>query len=462
MASIFDRISAGANRLSHAWNAFINTPDSSKHRAGSGSSISVGGNPSRNRLTVSMDRSILASIYTRMAIDTAAINLNHVYQDDAGRLLRYAKTGLNNCLTLRANIDQGARQFKQDIVMTLFDKGVIAIVPVDTSDVPFRSGSYDILTMRVGEIVNWYPRYVRIRLWNDVLGRKEELTLPKSMVAIVENPLYSVMNEPNSTYQRLIRKLNLLDSVDEAAGSGKLDIIIQLPYVVKNETRQAQAEERARDIEAQLKGSKYGVAYIDGTERVTQLNRPAENNMLSQIEFLTSLLYSQLGLSPSVFDGTADEKTLLSYYNRTIEPILAAISEAMTSTFLTKTARTQGQAIEYRRDPFKLLTINDLAGLADKLTRNEILTSNEFRSLIGFKPSDDPQADKLLNKNLPMQSQAAVSAMANLGEISATQDQSAIKVYPQKPQLALPSKSAPAPQPAETNQPTPPLPKRGE
>jgi hypothetical protein len=302
------------------------------------------------------------------------------------------------------------------MAMSLFDKGVIAIVPVDTSDVPLKSGSWDIYTMRVGEIVNWYPRHVRVRLWNDILGRKEELTLPKSVVAIVENPLYSVMNEPNSTYQRLIRKLNLLDSVDEAASSGKLDIIIQLPYAVKNETRQAKAEERARDVEAQLKGSKYGIAYIDGSERITQLNRPSENNMLSQIQFLTSLLYSQLGLSPAVFDGTADEKTLLAYYNRTIEPILAAITEAMKSTFLTKTARTQGQSIEYYRDLFKMLAVSDLADLADKLTRNEILSSNEFRSLIGFKPSNDPNADKLINKNLPVQAQPA----ANVGHVTAT------------------------------------------
>ena len=431
MVSIFDRAASVMNQLSHAWNAFTNKPDENMNlRSAFGGYSTTSINPGRNRLTTSNDRSIITSIYTRVGIDVAAININHVYLDDNKRYLKDAGSGLNNCLTLQANIDQGGRAFRQDIAMTLFDKGVIAIVPIDTSDVPLASGSYDIYTMRVAEIINWYPQHVRVRVYNDILGRKEELTLAKTNVAIIENPLYSVMNEPNSTYQRLLRKLSLLDSVDEAASSGKLDLIIQLPYVIKNETRKEQAEERARDIESQLKGSKYGVAYTDGSEKITQLNRPVENNMLAQVQFLTAMLYSQLGLTPSVFDGTADEKTLLNYYNRTIEPILGAIAEGMKRTFLTKTARSQGQSIEYYRDPFKLLAIQDLAELADKLTRNEILSSNEIRGLLGFKPSVDPNADKLLNKNLPVQAQSA----ADLGSLKATP-------VPPKP-LALPAGSA--------------------
>lgn len=439
MVSIFDRFAGGANRLAHAWNAFINTPDQVNTRSGNGGFSNSGTNPSRTRLISSNDRSIISSIYNRIGIDTAAVNINHVYLDPNKHYLKDAPSGLNNCLMLKANIDQGARAFRQDMAMTLFDKGVIALVPIDTSDVPLPSGSYDIYTMRVGEVINWYPQFVRVRVYNEQTGRREELTLSKTLVAIVENPLYSVMNEPNSTLQRLLRKLNLLDSIDEASSSGKLDMIIQLPYVVKNDTRREQAEERARDIENQLKGSKYGVAYTDGTEKITQLNRPVENNMLSQVQYLTGLLYSQLGLTEAVFDGTADEKTMLNYYNRTIEPILGAIAESMKATFLTKTARSQGQSIEYYRDPFKLLAISDLAELADKLTRNEILSSNEFRSLIGFKPSSDPQADKLLNKNLPFQSQQAMSAMDKLTGASPQQIQAQQATLPQKAPLALPS-----------------------
>lgn len=407
MVTLFDRFADGTNRLAHAWNAFVNNPDPKPRNSGFGGFSNSGANPSRTRLIVSGDRSIISSIYTRIGIDVASISMYHVYLDDNKRYLRDANTGLNNCLTLQANIDQLARAFRQDIAMTLFDKGVIAIVPVDTSDTPLLSGSYDILSLRVGEIINWYPRHVRVRVYNDKKGIREDITMPKSVVAIIENPLYSVMNEPNSTLQRLLRKLNLLDTIDEASGSGKLDLIIQLPYVVKNDTRKQQAESRAKDIEQQLKGSKYGVAYTDGTEHITQLNRPVENNMLAQVELLTGMLYSQLGLSSTVFDGTADEKTMLNYYNRTIEPILGAIAESMKANFLTKTARTQGQSVEYFRDPFKLLAIEDLSEIADKLTRNEILTSNEFRALIGFKPSSDPNADKLLNKNLPIQAQPA-------------------------------------------------------
>ena len=404
MVSIFDRFAAGANRLAHAWNAFTNTPDQTVggDRVSYGGFSSYGGRPDRNRLNPVNDRSIISSIYTRLGMDVASVSINHVYLDENKHYARDAKSGLNNCLTLQANIDQGARAFRQDIAMTLFDKGVIAIVPVDTSDAPLMSGAWDIYTMRVGEITQWYPQHIRVRVYNELTGQKEEITLPKNMVAIVENPLYSVMNEPNSTLQRLVRKLSLIDTVDEAASSGKLDLIIQLPYVIKNETRKEQAEDRARDIEMQLKGSKYGIAYTDGSEKVTQLNRSVENNMLAEVQFLTSMLYSQLGLTQEVFDGTADEKTLINYYHRTVEPILGAIAEAMNRAFLTKTARTQGQSVEYYRDPFKLLAVADLAELADKLTRNEILSSNEFRSLIGFKPAADPNADKLLNKNMPV------------------------------------------------------------
>jgi len=420
VASLFDRAANGVKQLAHAWNAFMDQPVQGPTRMGFGGSVNSGASPGRNRMAVSNDRSIITSIYTRVGIDVAAINMNHVYLDENKHYLRDAKSGLNNCLTLKANIDQGARAFRQDVAMTLFDKGYIAIVPIDTSDTPLLSGTYDIFTLRVGEIINWYPRHVRLRVYNDIKGVKEEITMPKDVVAIVENPLYSVMNEPNSTYQRLLRKLSLLDSIDEAASSGKLDLIIQLPYAVKNETRKDQAEERARDIENQLKGSKYGVAYTDATEKITQLNRPVENNMLAQVQFLTGMLYSQLGLAESVFNGTADEKTLLNYYNRTIEPILGAITESMKSSFLTKTARAQGQSIEYYRDPFKLLAIQDLAELADKLTRNEILSSNEFRGLLGFKPSSDPNADKLLNKNLPIQAGVPAPSSTDLGEIPST------------------------------------------
>lgn len=407
MVSIFDRISYAADSLAHSWNAFTNTPKQTRQRSGLGSFMSGGPNPSQSRLSVTGDRSIITSIYTRIAIDVAAVMINHVYVDDNRRYLRGANSGLNNCLKLEANLDQGGRAFRQNIASSLLDKGYIAIVPIDTSDSPLPSGSYDILTMRVGEIVAWAPLYVRVRLYNQATGNREELWLPKHICAIVYNPLYDVMNEPNGTYQRLLRKLNLLDAVDEAASSGKLDIIIQLPYVVRDKMREEQAEQRARDIESQLKTSRYGVAYTDGAEKITQLNRPAENNMLAQVQFLTSMLYSQLGLTEAVFDGTAEEKVMLNYYNRTVEPILGAIAEAMKRTFLTKTARTQGQSIEYYRDPFKLLSLDDMGSIVDKLSRNEILSGNELRALLGYKPSEDANADKLLNKNLPVQAQTA-------------------------------------------------------
>ncbi len=428
MVSIFERISSAADTLAHSWNAFVNTPPQVRQRSGLGSFMGGGPNPSQNRLSVTNDRSIITSIYTRIAIDVAAVTISHVYLDENRRYLKDANSGLNNCMNLEPNLDQGGRAFRQDIAASLLDKGYIAIVPIDTSDDPLPSGSYDIYSMRVGEIVAWAPKFVRVSLYNDDSGNKEELWMSKKMVAIVHNPLYAVMNEPNGTYKRLLRKLNLLDAVDEAASSGKLDIIIQLPYVVRDKMREEQAEQRARDIESQLKTSRYGVAYTDGAEKITQLNRPAENNMLAQVQFLTSMLYSQLGLTEAVFDGTADQKVMLNYYNRTIEPILGAIAEEMKRTFLTKTARTQGQSIEYYRDPFKLLTLDDMGNIVDKLSRNEILSGNELRALLGYKPSTDPNADKLLNKNLPIQAQAADGSSpisgGQLPEIPATRIQS--------------------------------------
>jgi hypothetical protein len=337
-----------------------------------------------------------------LAIDIAGVPIKHVKLDKDGRFLDDVESGLNYCLTVEANLDQAARAFRQDIVMTLFDRGVAAIVPVETTIEPQNAGSFDIKNMRVGEIVSWMPRHVKVSVYNEAVGRREEITLEKKFVAIVENPLYAVMNEPSSTLQRLIRKLNLLDSVDEQSGSGKLDLIIQLPYVIKTEAKQAQAEKRRKDIEFQLKDSKYGIAYTDGTEKITQLNRPVENNLLQQIQYLTDLLYSQLGLTQEIMNGTADEKTMLNYYNRTVEPIITAIVESLKRTFLTKTARSQGQSVVYFWDPFKLVPVSELAEIADKFTRNEILTSNEIRQVIGRKPvRDDPKADELRNSNMP-------------------------------------------------------------
>lgn len=387
------------DKLAHAWNAFTSQDEQYRIEAGFGGSY--GSRPDRNRLTYASDRSIIASIYTRLSIDAAAVAIRHVRTDDAGRYLANVNSGLNYCLNEEANIDQAARAFRQDVVMTMFDKGVVAIVAVDTSINPRDSGSFDVKTLRAGEVVHWLPDRVRVSLYNEVTGRKEEVTVAKKYCAIIENPLYSVMNEPNSTLQRLIRKLSLLDSVDEQASSGKLDLIIQLPYVIKSEARKQQAEQRRKDIEMQMAGSKYGIAYTDGTEKITQLNRPAENNMLKQVEFLTNMLYGQLGLTEDVFNGTADEKTMLNYYNRTIEPVLAAVTEGLKRAFLTRTARTQGQSVQYFRDPFKLVAVGDLAEIADKMTRNEILSSNEVRSIIGLPPAKDPRADALVNKNIP-------------------------------------------------------------
>ncbi len=390
------------SRLKHAWNAFTGTDYTTYQDVGPGYSS----RPDRIRLTKGNERSIITSVYNRIALDVAALNVQHIRLDENGRFLSVIQDGLNTCLTVEANIDQTARAFIQDIVVSMLDEGCVAIVPVDTTYDPSVTGSYDIQTMRVGKILDWYPQHVRVRLYNERTGTKENILVPKSTVAIVENPLYAVVNEPNSTMQRLIRKLNLLDVIDEQSGSGKLDLIIQLPYVIKTEARRQQAENRRKDIEAQLSGTKYGIAYADGTERITQLNRSVNNNLMSQIEYLTSMLYSQLGITQSILDGTADEKTMLNYNNRTIEPIISAIVDEMKRKFLTKTARSQSQSISFFRDPFKLVPVNDIAEIADKFTRNEIMTSNEIRQVIGMKPSDDPRADELRNKNLSAPSES--------------------------------------------------------
>lgn len=390
------------SRLKHAWNAFTGTDYTTYQDVGPGYSS----RPDRIRLTRGNERSIITSVYNRIALDVAALNVQHIRLDENGRFLSVIQDGLNTCLTVEANIDQTARAFIQDIVVSMLDEGCVAIVPVDTTYDPSVTGSYDIQTMRVGKILDWYPQHVRVRLYNERTGTKENILVPKSTVAIVENPLYAVVNEPNSTMQRLIRKLNLLDVIDEQSGSGKLDLIIQLPYVIKTEARRQQAENRRKDIETQLSGTKYGIAYADGTERITQLNRSVNNNLMSQIEYLTSMLYSQLGITQSILDGTADEKTMLNYNNRTIEPIISAIVDEMKRKFLTKTARSQSQSISFFRDPFKLVPVNDIAEIADKFTRNEIMTSNEIRQVIGMKPSDDPRADELRNKNLSAPSES--------------------------------------------------------
>lgn len=390
------------SRLKHAWNAFTGTDYTTYQDVGPGYSS----RPDRIRLTKGNERSIITSVYNRIALDVAALNVQHIRLDENGRFLSVIQDGLNTCLTVEANIDQTARAFIQDIVVSMLDEGCVAIVPVDTTYDPSVTGSYDIQTMRVGKILDWYTQHVRVRLYNERTGTKENILVPKSTVAIVENPLYAVVNEPNSTMQRLIRKLNLLDVIDEQSGSGKLDLIIQLPYVIKTEARRQQAENRRKDIEAQLSGTKYGIAYADGTERITQLNRSVNNNLMSQIEYLTSMLYSQLGITQSILDGTADEKTMLNYNNRTIEPIISAIVDEMKRKFLTKTARSQSQSISFFRDPFKLVPVNDIAEIADKFTRNEIMTSNEIRQVIGMKPSDDPRADELRNKNLSAPSES--------------------------------------------------------
>ena len=384
------------SRLKHGWNAFMNRDPTYNHAIGPSYSY----RPDRPRFTRGNERSIVTSVFNRIALDVAAISMQHCILDDNGRFVEAVNSKLNNCLTLEANLDQTSRAFIQDLVMSMFDEGCVAIVPVDTTIDPKVTTSYDILSMRSGKIVDWYPEHVKVRVYNEKTGRKEEVILPKAQVGIVENPLFAVVNEPNSTGQRLIRKLNLLDQIDEQTGSGKLDLIIQLPYVIKTEARRDQAERRRKDIENQLSGSKYGIAYTDGTEHITQLNRPLENNLLKQIEYLRDMFYSQLGITQTILDGTADDKTMLNYYSRTIEPIVAAIVDEMKRKFLTKTARSQHHSIEFFRDPLKLVPVNDIAEIADKFTRNEILTSNEIRQIIGMKPSSDPKADQLINSNI--------------------------------------------------------------
>ncbi len=390
------------DKLAHAWNAFSGDRDMQWEYSGGTSSARQDNRP---RYSLANERSIISSIYTRLSIDCAGVEIRHVRQDEDERYLEDIESDLNECLTVGANLDQAARHFRQDIVQSLFDYGVCAIVPVDTTLSPLDGGGWDIKTMRVGNIVGWFPQHVRVELYNEKRGLREQITLPKTAVAIVENPLYSVMNEPNSTLQRLTRKLSLLDQTDETNASGKLDMIIQLPYTIKSEARREAAEQRTRDIEFQLKSSKHGIAYTDATEKVVQLNRPLENNLLPQVELLTKMLYEQLGLTAEVMAGTADEKTMLNYWDRTIEPILDAITQGMHRTFLTKTARTQGQAIMYFRNAFKLVPIGGeggIADIADKFTRNEIATSNEIRQIVGWRPSKEPKADQLINSNMPV------------------------------------------------------------
>ena len=384
------------SRLMHAWNAFTNRDPTYPRTLGE----SYYHRPDRIQFTRGNERSIATAVYNRIAMDVAAVGIRHVKLDENGRYSSDIDSGLNKCLNLEANIDQTGRAFIQDVVMSMLDEGCVAIVPVDTSIDPTVSGSYSIDSMRTGKIVQWYPQHVKVRLYNDRTGKKQEVTLPKSTVAIIENPLYAVINEPNSTMQRLIRKLSLLDVTDEQTASGKLDLIIQLPYVIKTQSKRDEAERRRKEIERQLAGSKYGIAYADGTERITQLNRSVENNLMKQIEYLTEMLYSQLGITQTVMDGTADEKTMLNYNNRSIEPIVSAIVDELKRKFLTKTARSQGQSIMMFRDPFKLVPVDNIAEIADKFTRNEIMTSNEFRQVIGMKPSNDPKADQLVNANI--------------------------------------------------------------
>ena len=392
-----------STRFKNAWNAFRNK-DPSSFNNGMGFSV----RPDRARLTRGNEKSITTSIYNRIALDVSSINIQHVRLDDNGRYREIIDSKLNSCLTLEANIDQTNRAFIQDVVISMFDEGAVAVVPVDTTIDPKITNSYDIMTMRTGKILEWYPEKVKVRVYNDRTGLKEELIMLKKNVAIIENPLYAVINEPNSTMQRLIRKLNLLDVIDKKSASNKLDLIFQLPYTVRTETKRSQAEKRRGDLEQQLAESKYGIGYIDSAERVIQLNRPVENNLMSQIEYLTSMLYSQLGINQGVLEGTADSKAMSNYYDRTIEPIVSAIVDEMKRKFISKTARTQGQSIMYFRDPFKLVPILDLAEMVDKFTRNEVMTSNEFRQVIGMKPSNDPNADKLLNKNLKQTNSGAI------------------------------------------------------
>ncbi len=385
-----------SDRLQHAWNAFMNKDPTRYREYG----LSYSNRPDRLRFTRGNERTMVTSVYNRISLDCAAINIKHIRLDERDRYIETIPSSLNSCLTLEANIDQTGRAFLQDVVHSMLDEGVVAVVPVDTDIDPTIENSYKIESLRTAKIIEWYPKHVKVRLYNDNNGQFGEIVLPKKTVAIIENPLFAVINEPNSTMQRLIRKLSLLDVIDEQNGSGKLDLIIQLPYIIKTEARRKQAEDRRKDIEMQLAGSKYGIAYTDGTEHITQLNRSVDNQLMNQIESLTRMLYSQLGLTEDIMNGTADENAMNNYYNRTIEPILSAIVDEFKRKFLTKTARSQKQSIAFFRDPFKLVPTSSLAELADKFTRNEIMTSNEFRQVVGMQPSDDPSADELRNKNL--------------------------------------------------------------
>lgn len=387
------------SKFKRAWNIFMNR-DPTSYQAASYFGSSYGYRPDRIRMTRGHERSIVTAICNRIALDVSAISLVHARVDENGHFLEYIDDTLHQCLTVEANLDQTGRALRQDIVMSMLDEGCVAVVPVEADFDPDENSSYKIYSLRTGKILEWMPQHVRVRLYDERTGRFEEVVVAKKYTAIMENPLFAVMNEPNSTMQRLIRKLNILDAIDEQSGSGKLDLIIQLPYVIKSQARKEQAEQRRRDIEQQLSGSKYGIAYTDGTEHITQLNRGVENNLMSQIEYLTKMLYSQLGITESVMDGTANEETMLNYHNRTVEPILSAIADEMTRTFLTKTARTQKQAISFFRDPFRISPVSQIAEIADKFTRNEIMTKNEFRSIIGMRPSDDPRADELRNSNI--------------------------------------------------------------
>lgn len=393
-------------RLQHAWNAFRNEDAQPAYR--DYGYITSSYNPSRRRLSRGNERTIVTAVLNRIAVDAASISIKHVRLDENGRFKEEMSSDLNRCLSISANIDQTGRAFIQDAVMSMLDEGVIAIVPIDTTFNPRVTGSYDIQSLRVGKIVEWYPRDVRVRVYNDRIGQSQDVVFPKTVAAVVENPFYSVMNEPSSTLQRLIRKLNLLDVLDDQNSSGKLDLIIQLPYVIKTEARREQAEIRRKEIEKQLTGSKYGIAYTDGTERITQLNRAVDNNLMSQVEYLTSMLYSQLGMSPEILNGSANEATMNNYYSRIIEPIDAAICDGMTRAYLTKTALTQGQKIMYFREPFKLMPVSNVAEIADKFTRNEIMSPNEIRQIVGLRPSDKPEADELRNRNINQSSEEAM------------------------------------------------------
>lgn len=401
------------SRFKNAWNAFFNRAPTETAYRDYGPSSYI--RPDRPRFNYGNERSIITAIFNRIALDVSAIDIFEVETDDDNRFLSIKKTGLNNCLTLEANIDQTGRAFRLDVAMSMLDEGVVALVPIETTVDPLKTSSYDILSMRTGKVVEWYPRYVKVEVYNDRTGKKEKIVLPKSVVSIVENPFYAVMNAPNSTLKRLIRKLNILDAIDEQSGSGRLDLIIQLPYTIKTDTRRQQAEQRRSDIEKQLTRSKYGIAYADGTERIVQLNRPVENNLLTQIKYLTELLFSQLGITQAILDGSAGEVEMLNYNNRIIEPILSAIVDEMKRKFLTKTARSQNRSIMFFRDPFKLVPVSQLAEIADKMTRNEIMTSNEVRQTIGLRPSDDPAADELRNKNLS-QSTASIAPSEKEGD----------------------------------------------